>query len=205
MENTYVLADDNGDCAIVDPGCNNDKERRELLRTIEANALKPVLLLNTHCHIDHFPGNKFVCETFGLLPQFHELEWDVMNKALDYRFFFGIDCEASPQPEKYLNEGDVVKIGNTTLSVFFTPGHSPGSISFYSPHNSLVIAGDVLFRESVGRYDIPGADGNTLFQSIRTKLMTMPDETVVYSGHGPETTIGHERKHNPFLLYSDLR
>jgi glyoxylase-like metal-dependent hydrolase (beta-lactamase superfamily II) len=200
MENTYVLTDETNECAIVDPGCHNEEERSELLQTISSNGLKPVLLLNTHCHIDHFPGNKFVCDTFNLLPQFHKIELEVMYRALDYQIFFGMACEASPEPKIYLGGGDVVKFGSTVLSVLFTPGHSPGSISFYSATDKKLISGDVLFRESVGRYDIPGADGNTLFKSIETQLMTLPDDVTVYSGHGPETTIGYERKFNPFLV-----
>lgn len=200
MENTFVLSDETNECAIIDPGCHNELERNELLQTIKSNGLKPVLLLNTHCHIDHFPGNKFVSDTFGLTPQFHRIELEVMLKALDYQTFFGMECEASPEPKVYLNGGDVVKFGNTILSVLFTPGHSPGSLSFYSSSNKKIISGDVLFREGVGRYDIPGADGITLFHSIETQLMTLPDDVVVYCGHGPETTIGYERKNNPFLV-----
>lgn len=198
-ENTYVLADETRQCAIIDPGCNNDVERNELVQTITAYGLSPVVLLNTHCHIDHFPGNKFVCDTYGLLPQFHRLELEVMYRALDYQGLFGFTLEASPEPETYLTEGDEVHFGNTTLKVFFTPGHSPGSISFYSEADRILVAGDVIFRGSVGRYDLPGADGKTLFETITQKVMTLPDDIKIYSGHGPETTVAHERKSNPFL------
>jgi len=199
MENTYVVADETGQCAIIDPGCNNDKERAELVRVIEANALKPVKLLNTHCHIDHFPGNKYVCDTYGLLPEFHKIELEVMKGAMAYQDIFGFKLEESPSPENYLDGGDVVKFGNTVFDVIFTPGHSPGSLSFYSKADKLVFGGDVLFLGSVGRYDLPGADGKVLYETITTKMMALPDDTIVYSGHGPETTIGHERKTNPFL------
>lgn len=198
-ENTYLLADESGQCAIIDPGCSNERERRQLDETIQAHALKPVLLLNTHCHIDHFPGNKHVCDTYGLLPQFHELEYEVMLRALDYRDFFGFHCEPSPKPEVYLKEGDIVELGSYRLHVLFTPGHSPGSISFYDKESGLLFGGDVLFYGSVGRYDIPGADGNVLFQTLTEKLMILPDNVRVYAGHGPATTIGHERATNPFL------
>ncbi|MBL7778127.1 MAG: MBL fold metallo-hydrolase [Chitinophagales bacterium] len=199
QENTYVVADATNECIIVDAGCNNDRERRALQQTIEAHGLKPVKLLNTHCHIDHFPGNKFVCDTYGLLPEFHEVELEVMYRALDYREIFGFDCEPSPEPKVFLKEGDIVSFGETKLQVLFTPGHSPGSISFYNAENSVLLSGDVLFQGSVGRYDLPGADGETLFRSITEKLMILPDNTKVCSGHGPETTIGQERKTNPFL------
>lgn len=199
QENTYVVADETNQCAIIDPGCNDDYERSELVKTIEANGLTPVLLLNTHCHIDHFPGNKFLCDKYQLLPQFHETEWLVMKQALDFQSFFNFTCEASPKPAKFLKEGDEVKFGSTSLKVFFTPGHSPGHLSFYSEADKKVFSGDVLFQGSVGRFDLPGASGDVLFNSIKTKLLTLPDDVVVYSGHGPETTIGVEKKTNPFL------
>jgi len=199
MENTYILTDDTKECVIIDPGCNNDRERTELVQSIQSYDLKPVKLLNTHCHIDHFPGNKFVCDTYGLSPEFHEVELEVMYRALEYRAFFGVDCEPSPVPKHFLKEGDTITFGETSLQVIFTPGHSPGSLSFYSEKNKVLIAGDVLFQGSVGRYDIPGADGKVLFQTITEKIMTLPDDVRVYAGHGPSTTIGQERQHNPFL------
>ncbi|MCS6935500.1 MAG: MBL fold metallo-hydrolase [Chitinophagales bacterium] len=199
QENTYIVADTTGECIIIDAGCSNSRECSELSKTITGNALKPVRLLNTHCHIDHFPGNKYVHDTYGLLPEFHPIELEVMRHALVYRDFFGFHCEASPEPKNFLNEGDVVTFGNTTLQVLFTPGHSPGSLSFYSAEHRMVFSGDVLFLGSVGRFDLPGADGETLYSTIQEKLMTLPDDTTVYSGHGPETTIGHERRTNPFM------
>ena len=202
-ENTYVVTDETKQCAIIDPGCCNDKERSELVNTIEAFGLKPVLLLNTHCHIDHIPGNKFVFEKYGLLPVIHENELEIMDRAPMFAEFFGFQCDVSPLPEKFLNEGDEVKLGNATFKVLFTPGHSPGSISFYSEKDKLVISGDVLFYRSVGRFDLPDANGKVLYNSIVTKLMTLPDDVKVYSGHGPETTIGFERKNNPFIQSED--
>ena len=198
-ENTYVVADETKACAIIDPGCCNEKERKELTNLIEAFDLKPVKLLNTHCHIDHFPGNKFVCETYNLLPEFHKVELEVMYSALAYQGFFNFPLEASPEPKVYLNEGDVVNFGNSSFNVLFTPGHSPGSLSFYNEAEKVIISGDVLFWGSVGRFDIPGADGKTLFETIQNKLMILPDDVKVYSGHGPETTIGRERENNAFL------
>jgi glyoxylase-like metal-dependent hydrolase (beta-lactamase superfamily II) len=199
LENTYILSDESKTCAIIDPGCSNEKERKQLVETIESKQLKPVKLLNTHCHIDHFPGNKFVCETYHLLPEFHETEYQVMKAALEYRDFFGFFVEESPTPANYLKEGDIVNFGNTSLQIIFTPGHSPGSISFYSKADKIIISGDVLFYGSVGRFDIPGADGKVLFQTLTKKMMSLPDDVKVYSGHGPVTTIGFERANNPFL------
>lgn len=199
QENTYLLEDETKECIIIDPGCNNDRERKKLTDTIQAHGLKPVKLLNTHCHIDHFPGNKFVCETYGLLPEFHELELQVMYHALDYQELFGFRLEASPEPANYLKDGDEVTFGNTTLQVLFTPGHSPGSLSFYNEAERVIISGDVLFMGSVGRYDLPGASGEVLFKTIMSRFMTLPDDIKVYSGHGPATYIGVEKRNNPFI------
>lgn len=199
QENTYIVTDETKECVIIDPGCSSDRERSELVKTIDAFGLKPVKLLNTHCHIDHFPGNKFVCDTYNLLPEFHEVELIVMYEALKYQSLFGFELEASPEPKNFLKDGDEVKFGSTVLSVLFTPGHSPGSLSFYNEADKIIISGDVLFQGSVGRYDLPGADGNVLFETLTNKMMTLPDDVKVYSGHGPETFIGIERRNNPFL------
>ncbi len=199
QENTYIVSDETMQCVIIDPGCSSDKERGELQKTVEAFGLTPVKLLNTHCHIDHFPGNKFVCDTYNLLPEFHEVELIVMYEALKYQSYFGFELEASPEPKNFLKDGDEVKFGNTILKVLFTPGHSPGSLSFYNEAEKIIISGDVLFQGSVGRYDIPGADGSVLFETLTGKMMMLPDDVKVYSGHGPETFIGIERRNNPFL------
>lgn len=198
-ENTYVIADETNDCAIIDPGCCNDKERAELVKAIEGHGLKPVLLLNTHCHIDHVPGNKFVFEKYGLLPQINELELEIMRRAPQYGELFGFHCEPSPEPQVYLKETDEVKLGNTILKVLFTPGHSPGSISFYSEKDKVVLSGDVLFYRSVGRFDLPESNGKDLYRSLVDKMMKLPAATTVYSGHGPETTIGFEQLNNPYI------
>jgi len=198
-ENTYVVTDETKNCAIIDPGCCNDKERNELLGTIEAYGLKPVLLLNTHCHIDHIPGNKFIYEKYGLLPEIHPNELEILRLAPQYGKFFGFDCPVSPEPHKFLNEGDEVTVGNTVFKVLFTPGHSPGSISFYSAADKVVISGDVLFYRSVGRFDLPESNGKDLYHSLVNVMMKLPDDVKVYSGHGPETSIGFERYNNPFI------
>lgn len=198
-ENTYIVADETNDCAIIDPGCCNEKERNELVKTIEAFGLKPVLLLNTHCHIDHMPGNKFVFEKYGLRPEIHENELEIMRRAPEFGQFFGFDCPESPEPEKFLKAGDSVTLGNTVFKVLFTPGHSPGSICFYSEADKIVISGDVLFYRSVGRFDLPESNGKDLYNSLTNVMMKLPDDVKVYSGHGPETTIGFERFNNAFI------
>lgn len=199
QENTYIVTDETKECAIIDAGCSTERECNKLAETIAKFGLTPVKLLNTHCHIDHFPGNKFVCETYGLLPEFHEIELQVMYEALKYQSFFNMEIDASPEPKFFLKEGDKIKFGNTVLKVLFTPGHSPGSLSFYNEAEKIILSGDVLFQGSVGRFDIPGANGETLFETLTNKILTLPDDVKVYSGHGPETFIGIERKNNPFL------
>ena len=198
-ENTYVLYDESNDCIIIDPGTSHKAEENELVQFIENYHLKPVRLLNTHCHIDHILGNKFVSEKYGLSLEAHELESDNIRRADSYAAMFGMNSLNTPPIAKYLNEGDVISFGHSKLEVLFTPGHAPGHVMFYDPLQQVVIGGDVLFRESIGRTDLPGGNFNTLIQSIQNKLFVLNDDVVVYSGHGPETTIGYEKQYNPFL------
>ena len=198
-ENTYTLYDDTKDCIIIDPGCSHKAEENELAAYIRDHDLKPVRLLNTHCHIDHILGNKFVSETYGLPLEAHALETDNIERADSYAAMFGMDSIQTPAIAKYLKEGDIVAFGHSSLQVLFTPGHAPGHIVFYDPLQQILIGGDVLFRESIGRTDLPGGDYGTLIQSINDKLFVLSDNVVVYSGHGPETTIGYEKQYNPFL------
>ena len=200
QENTYLLFDENGDCAIIDPGCYFDYERKELTDFVDANKLAPKDLLNTHCHLDHVFGNKFVADTYGLKLQLHSGEKVMLDLAPLSGEKLGLPFENYQGELTFLKENDLIKVGNDVLKVLFTPGHSPASISFYCAAQQFVIAGDVLFRSGIGRTDLPGGDYDTLINSIREKLFTLPDEVVVHSGHGPETTIGYEKKNNPFLV-----
>ena len=199
QENTYVLYAENGDCCIIDPGCYFDEERNELVRFIQSKNLKPVYLLNTHCHLDHVFGNKFVSETWQLPLYLHETEKMVLSFAPKSADMYGLPFENYSGEMKWLNPGDVIKIGDNELKVLFTPGHSPGSVSFYNEKDGYVISGDVLFSGSIGRTDLPGGDYDQLEQSIKTELYTLPDETKVYSGHGGGTSIGFEKRNNPFV------
>ncbi|HEX5002207.1 MAG TPA: MBL fold metallo-hydrolase [Bacteroidia bacterium] len=198
-ENTYVLSDSTGECVIIDPGCHLKEEEEELARYITGNALRPVLLLNTHCHIDHVLGNRFVADRFGLKLFIHATEQQVLDSSSAVSMMYGIQMSPSPAPEAYLAEGDTVTFGNSSLKVIFTPGHSPGSISFYNEAQRFLISGDVLFRMSIGRTDLPGGNFETLIKSITTGLMPLGDEVTVYSGHGEPTTLGFEKQYNPFL------
>ena len=199
QENTYIIYDETMECVIIDPGCADARERELLIAEISKLNLKPVRLLNTHCHVDHIPGNPLIANTYGIGLEIHPYEAQVLKDAPAYADMFGIEMDEMPPVKAFINEGDLIKFGNTTLEVLFTPGHSPGSISFYNPADKYVISGDVLFYQSVGRYDLPGADGPTLLRSITQKLMTLPDDTRVLSGHGRDTSIGLERTQNPFL------
>jgi hydroxyacylglutathione hydrolase len=198
-ENTYILYDETKKCVIIDPGCYDDKERKRLVELIESRDLIPVRLINTHCHIDHIFGNKFVSELYKLPLESHKDEQQMIEYSELKAGNYGVTLEKSPNISVFWDEGDVITFGNSELEVLFTPGHSPASISFYNRKGNFIIGGDVLFRESIGRTDLQGGSFETLANSIRTKFFTLPDETKVYSGHGEVTTVGHEKTNNPFL------
>ena len=199
QENTYLIFDDTGEASIIDPGCHTAAERKELADFIQQKSLKPTLLLNTHCHIDHILGNWFVFSKFRLKPHIHPMELTVLEAGSQVANMYGLPYRKSPDPAAFLDVTKSLEIGKTRLELLFTPGHSPGSVSFYCKQSDFVIGGDVLFQQSIGRTDLPGGNHTTLIQSIQEKLMVLDDHIVVYPGHGPETTIGAERKFNPFL------
>jgi glyoxylase-like metal-dependent hydrolase (beta-lactamase superfamily II) len=198
-ENTYIIAGDNKDCWIIDPGCYMAEERNQIVRFIEEKQLKPVKLINTHCHLDHIFGNSFIAKTYSLQPSWHRKEDVIMKGAPLAAMMFGVKAPEYVSPGEHLVENTEMELDGEVFRLLLTPGHSPGSICFYNQAKSYVIAGDVLFKGSIGRTDLPGGDYDTLIQSIHTQLMVLPDETIVYNGHGPVTTIGEERRHNPFL------
>lgn len=198
-ENTYVLYNEEKQCCIIDPGCYFLEERHELKGFIDKAGLQPVILLNTHCHLDHVFGNKFVHDTWGLTLHIHEKEKPVLDYAPVAGEKWQLPFENYKGDLIYLKEGEKIAIGKSEMEIFFTPGHSPGSVSFYNEKDGYVVSGDVLFNGSVGRTDLPGGDFKTLFNSIQTQLFTLPDDTKVYSGHGPVTTIGFEKMNNPFV------
>lgn len=198
-ENTYIIYDDTGKCIIMDPGMYEEAERKVLDTYISKHNLSPQRLINTHCHIDHVLGNKYVSEKYGLDLEINEIEIPLLNEVPNYGLQFGLMPEPSPQPKYFLEDGDIVSFGDTQLKALFTPGHSPGHLCFYSEKDGFLIGGDVLFHLSIGRTDLPGGDFATLERSIREKLYVLPDDTIVYPGHGQSTTIGFEKKHNPFV------
>jgi len=199
QENTYLLYDETGECVIIDPGMYTSNEQNEVIKFITVNNLKPVMLLNTHCHIDHVLGNKLVHDTYGLLPQFHEGELPLITAIPSYAPAQGIRYELSPLPQTFLPESGTIQFGNSQLELIFAPGHSPAHLCFYSKEDNFLIGGDVLFYRSIGRTDLPGGNFDLLIKNIREKLFALPDDCTVYPGHGGETTIGQEKQYNPFL------
>jgi glyoxylase-like metal-dependent hydrolase (beta-lactamase superfamily II) len=200
QENTYLVYDETGEGVIFDPGNSNKEEHAELVARIDKLKLRPVRLINTHCHLDHVFGNKFVADKYELDLEIHELEVPVLAAVPQVCMMYGLPMpEESPAASVLLKPGEKVEFGNTRLDILFTPGHSPGSISFYSAADKFVIAGDVLFYGSIGRTDLPGGDHATLIASIKNELLPLGDDIKVYPGHGPATRMGYERKNNPFL------
>jgi len=199
QENTYILYDENKNCIIVDPGMHNYKEEQIFLEAIQTDGLTPVHLINTHCHIDHVLGNHFVWETYGLMPQFHQDELPLLIQVQNYAPQMGIRYEPSPVPEVFLTETDTIQLGEDQLSLILAPGHSPGHLCLYAKEANFLIGGDVLFQNSIGRTDLPMGNHQQLLDSISTKIYTLPENTVVYPGHGPSTTVGHEKQFNQFI------
>ena len=199
QENTYLLYNELNECIIVDPGCYFDDEKQTLHQFVNDNHLTPKLLVNTHCHLDHVFGNKFVAETFKLKLHIHLLEQKLLEYAPVSGLTYNMPFDNYTDDLNFIEAGQVITLGTDELEVLFTPGHSPGSVSFYCQKQAFVISGDVLFQNSIGRTDLPGGDHETLLTSIRAQLFVLPDETVVYSGHGNKTSVGEEKKNNPFF------
>ena len=199
QENTYLLYNEKGKALIIDPGCYFEEEREMLSSFLQQNKLDLQLLLNTHCHLDHVFGNKWIHETFGLLLHIHQKEKQVLDFAPASGLMWNMPFDNYDAELKYIKEGEEILLDDDRLKILFAPGHSPGHVCFYCKEQGFVIGGDVLFRQSIGRTDLPGGNHETLIQNIKTQLFTLPDETIVYSGHGQATTIGYEKKHNPFL------
>lgn len=200
QQNTYLLYDNERTAFIIDPGNYTSSENTLLKNFIEEKQLKLTRLLLTHAHIDHILGNKFIFENYGLLPEAHEEEVFFIDRLTQTGAMYGVPCEPSPFPEKFVVPGDKISLGTYEFETIFTPGHSPGSISYYNKENKILISGDVLFQNSIGRTDLPKGDHQTLINSIKDKLFCLPDDVKVFSGHGLSTTIGHERENNPFLV-----
>ncbi len=199
QENTYVLSNEKGEAFIIDPGCYFSEEEKTFKQYITGNKLKPVKLLNTHCHLDHVFGNKWVSETYGLELYLNKKEESLLKLAPASGLMYGLNFTNYKGPLHFLEDGDIVKLGNDELEVILAPGHSPGSICFYCAAQNFLIGGDVLFLNSIGRTDLPGGNHNVLLKSIKERIFVLPSDTSVYPGHGEITTIGYEKENNPFL------
>lgn len=198
--NTYVLFDESKECVIIDAGCNNEREKATLSKFITDNELKFVGLYNTHGHFDHIMGNAYVKATYHVSPQMHRKDLHLVEIAESYVGKFGLRMDTPPVPTTFLEDNQVVRFGNSELKVIHTPGHSSGGVCFYCEKEKYLVAGDTLFNGSIGRTDLGDGDLDEQLSSIRTKLLTLPSDTIVYPGHGPRTTIGTEALHNPFLV-----
>ncbi|MDR3062075.1 MAG: MBL fold metallo-hydrolase [Dysgonamonadaceae bacterium] len=198
-ENTYLIYDEKNEAAVIDCGVYFPEEKMQLVRFIEENHLVLVRLLNTHLHMDHVFGNRFIYETYDLLPEYHRMEESMPSQKDQARNFGILVDEPDLQAVNYIEDGDVISVGTIRLKALLVPGHSPGSLCFYSEKDRCVFSGDVLFQGSIGRSDLWGGDHGQLIFGIKEKLLTLPDDTVVYPGHGPSTTIGREKKYNPYL------
>lgn len=197
--NTYILYDDTGECAIIDPSCYEKNEKKQLAEFIKDKGLKPVLQLFTHCHIDHMLGSRFVSKTYRLKPLTHQDSLTFLENSKEYGKVFGFDVDKPILPEVYLDDGDTLYFGDQELKVLYTPGHAAGSLCFYHQKEGFIVVGDVLFRSGIGRTDLPTGDHDLLVKSILQKILVLPGDTVVYPGHGPSTTVEEEKVGNPFL------
>ena len=200
QENTYLLWDETKETLIIDPGNFTSAENSELKTFVDDNKLQLKRLILTHAHIDHISGNRFVFDTWKLLPEVHKNDLLFILNHKQTADMYGLPCVQSPEPVNFLKENEKIKWGKSELETIFTPGHSPGSLTLYNKAQNFVIAGDVLFYGSIGRSDLPMGDHDTLISSIKDKLFPLGDEVKVYNGHGPPTTIGFERMNNPFLV-----
>lgn len=200
QENTVVLHDKTKEAVIIDCGCFTAAERERLADFLQTNQLKPVALLDTHLHIDHIFGNAFMRDKYGLSARAHEGDAFWLADFDRYAGMFGVrGMTPPPTLGAYLQEGEIIRFGHSELEVIHVPGHSPGGVCFYSREAKLLVSGDVLFQGSIGRADLPGGNLKELTEGIREKLFTLPDDVTVIPGHGPCTTIGEEKRTNPFF------
>lgn len=202
QENTYVVYTDTKDAVIVDPGCYTREEKQHLIDFITDNQLTIHAILNTHCHIDHVLGNSFLMQEYRVDLYAHPLDLPTLEMVPYAAKMYGFEgYETSPLPTQLLADEQTLQFGGIVLNVLVGPGHAPGHVAFYNAENKLVLSGDILFRGSFGRYDLPGGDLETLKKTLKEVMFQLPAETIVYSGHGIETTIGDEKKFNPIWNY----
>jgi hydroxyacylglutathione hydrolase len=199
QENSFVISDETGECIFVDPGFFYSDEHDEIKTYIAENQLRPLQITNTHCHFDHIMGVEFIRKSYNIPFSAHTNDSFWIEKATDQGHMFGFEVKPVRPIDSFLNENEQLKFGNSVFEIIHIPGHSPGHVVFYNMENGILIAGDVLFYGSIGRTDLPGGNYEALISNIKNKLFKLPDETKVYCGHGPETTLGFEKSTNPFL------
>ncbi len=197
--NTYVLYQPHAEAVVIDPACSTNEEFQELIDFIEQQGLALKFLVNTHCHIDHILGIQMLKEHFGVKAYAHIDDFPLLQMAPGHAMMFGLYLDSVPSIDDTLNHGSVFNINDTKIEVIHTPGHTKGGICLYSENDKFLITGDTLFNLSIGRTDLPGGSYDTLVKSIKEKLMVLPDDVQVYPGHGNRTSIGFERKSNPFI------
>lgn len=198
-ENSYLVYDETGECMIIDAGFYYPEEKDIVTRFIAENNLHLVTLVNTHCHFDHVMGVEFLRQRYNVPFICHREDNFWLTRVSEQSAFFGIEMENLLPADGFIAEGEILRIGDSELSVLHVSGHSPGHIVFYASKERFLLAGDVLFAGSIGRTDLPGGNFKQLVRNIHEKLMILPEDTVIYSGHGHETTIGFEKANNPFL------
>lgn len=203
-ENTYVVAGEDGGCTIIDPGCYDQSEFDLLAQHLEINHLTVNQIVLTHAHLDHVFGLKRCLDAYEVDFYMNDIERPVLDSVPMVSKMYGVHCDPVDTKHVSLTGGQVLTMAGEEWHVLFTPGHSPGSVCFYHAASAQVIAGDVLFRDSIGRTDLPGGHHETLLHSIKEQLYVLPDETKVYPGHGPETTIGYEKMNNPFVRSTEM-
>ncbi len=197
-ENTYIAYDHSGECVIIDPGCYDDNEERELKNFIRVNGLTVKGLINTHCHVDHVLGNSFIKNEFGVKLMIHKEDVPTLKANEVVAPIYGYPGYKPCEADVFVKDGEMIRCGDSALEVLHVPGHSPGHIALISREHKICISGDVLFHQSIGRTDLPGGNHDVLIESIYNKLFTLDDDVKVHCGHGPDTTIGYEKKYNPF-------
>lgn len=205
QEKTYVVFNACNECILIDPGCESESEREQLAHFLAERKLEVKHLVNTHAHLDHVWGNRYVASTYGVPAAMHAEGLPLLEQVPHYAKIHGIEGYEPIQPERFLVEGSCIAIAHGSFRVLYVPGHAPGHIALYSEPLKICFVGDTLFRGSIGRTDLWGGDGNLLVESIRTQLFSLPDDVVVYPGHGEPTTIGREKQHNPYVALRQNR
>jgi glyoxylase-like metal-dependent hydrolase (beta-lactamase superfamily II) len=201
LENTFVLFDDESkECAVVDPGCSDKNEENVLSAYIDANKYFVKYLINTHCHIDHILGCNYIKQKYNPIYLAPEKDIPLLENAKIQAQMVGVNFSNAILPDQYLEESKNLTLGKSTLTLLYTPGHTAGEFCIYIQESKFCITGDVLFLESIGRTDLLGGDFDTLIKSIKEKLLTLPEETIIFAGHGKESSIGSEKINNPFLI-----